>query len=326
MEISGAVLRRSATRSVHHRLLFGRSDGGAPRRPSARVRVPVRATCGGAVFLDEGHLKYYDERREKQEKKRAKLIKTLKKDLSKLYSMGFGIDNDQSDKIEEAAKQLLEQLNQIKVEEKEMKKKKKEEKKKKAKAACNMVCDEDSSTSSESSESDCEEPRILQLSDLKANTSSTLTVPNPVSTVPLLLSAPAPVPAPAPLPLPAPALALMQAVPVADVVPAGKIEVCMGGKCKKSGSMDLLREFEMKVGNEGGAVVVGCKCMGKCKEGPNVRVSSFDSGTTGMIGGESVSIMRDQLCIGVGLDDVGTIVAHFFGEEKQDDAGRLIPA
>ncbi|KAJ4757451.1 diacylglycerol acyltransferase [Rhynchospora pubera] len=308
MEISGAVLGRSSTGSVHHRLLFGRSDAGAPRRPSSRVRVPGRATCGGAVFLDEGHLKYYDERRE-QEKKRAKLIKTLKKDLSQLYSMGFGIDNDQSDKIEEAAKQLLEQLNQIKVEEKEMKKNKKEEKK--AKAACEMVCDKDSSSSSsESSESDCEEPRILQLSDLKATTTATLTVPNPVSPAPVPL--PLPAPAPAPLPLPAPALALMQTVPVADVLPAGKIEVCMGGKCKKSGSMDLLREFEMMVGNEGDAVVVGCKCMGKCKEGPNVRVSGFDSGTTGTTRGESVSIMRDQLCIGVGLDDVGTIVAHFF--------------
>lgn len=214
---------------------------------------------------------------------------------------------------------MLEQLNQIKVEEKEMKKMKKEEKK----AACKMVCEDSSSSSSESSKSDCEEPQILRLSDLKTTTTATITTPNPISPVPL------PLPLPVPLPLPAPAPALVQAIPVEDVSP-GKIEVCMGGKCKKAGAMDLLHEFEKKVGGEGEAVVVGCKCMGKCKEGPNVRVSSCGSGTTGttgMVQGEElIRDLRDKLCIGVGLDDVGPIVAHFFGEEEHDDAGSLIPA
>lgn len=90
MEISSAV---------HHRLVFGCSDGGAPRNGTVRVRVPARATCGGAVFCDEGHLQYYEEGRSKQDRKRVKLIKTLKKDLSELYSMGFGVPTDQSDKI-----------------------------------------------------------------------------------------------------------------------------------------------------------------------------------------------------------------------------------
>lgn len=90
MEISSAV---------HHRLVFGCSDGGAPRNGTVRVRVPARATCGGAVFCDEGHLQYYEEGRSKQDRKRVKLIKTLKKDLSELYSMGFGVPTDQSDKL-----------------------------------------------------------------------------------------------------------------------------------------------------------------------------------------------------------------------------------
>lgn len=214
---------------------------------------------------------------------------------------------------------MLEQLNQIKIEEKEMKKKKKEEKK----LARKMDCKEDSSSSSsESSESDCEEQQILRLSDLKTNTTATITVPDPVTSVPL------PSPLAAPFSLPASAPALVQTIPVEDVSPV-KIEVCMGGKCKKAGSMDLLREFEEKVGAEGGVVVVGCKCMGKCKEGPNVRVSSCGSGTTGITGtvqgGESVRVLRNQLCIGVGLDDVGTIVAHFLEEEEENDAGSLIP-
>lgn len=220
--------------------------------------------------------------------------------------------------MQEAAKQLLEQLNQIKVEEKEMKKKEKEEKKE----AHNTACKEDSSSSSsESSESDCDEPQILQLSDLKASTTATITVPNPVSTVPL------PLPVPAPLSLPVSAASLIQTMPVEDVS-AAKIEVCMGGKCKKAGSLDLLHEFEKKVGSESGALVVACKCMGKCKEGPNVKVSSRGSdinGTTGMVqGGESVKVLRDQLCIGVGLEDVGPIVAHFLGEEEEKDSGSLI--
>lgn len=50
----------------------------------------------------------------------------------------------------------------------------------------------------------------------------------------------------------------------------GKIEICMGGKCRKLGAAALLEEFERKMGME--SAVVGCKCMGKCMKGPNVRV------------------------------------------------------
>jgi diacylglycerol O-acyltransferase 3, plant len=211
---------------------------------------------------------------------------------------------------------LLEQLNQIKDKEKEMRKKKQEEKK----TACKMTCkDDSSSSSSESSKSDCEEPQILQLSDLKTVTTSSVTVSNPVSTVPL------PLPLSTPLSLPASALTFTQTVPVEEVLPV-TIEVCMGGKCKKAGSMILLHEFEKEVGGEGRAVVVGCNCMGKCKEGPNVRVSSCGSGPTGTVEGDSARVLRDQLCIGVGLDDVGPIVAHFFGEEEERDPGSLILA
>ncbi|KAG0475924.1 hypothetical protein HPP92_012765 [Vanilla planifolia] len=64
------------------------------------------------------------------------------------------------------------------------------------------------------------------------------------------------------------AVATCSSAAVADAKPLDKIEVCMGGKCRKSGAMELLQEFERKVGIEG--AVVGCKCMGKCKQGgPN---------------------------------------------------------
>lgn len=88
-----------------------------------------------------------------------------------------------------------------------------------------------------------------------------------------------------------------------------KIEVCMGGKCKKSGAAALLGELQRMVGIEG--AVSGCKCMGKCRDGPNVRILKGSS--------ESVT---NPLCIGVGLEDVDLIVSNFFGESSE----RCLPA
>ncbi|EPS65896.1 hypothetical protein M569_08880, partial [Genlisea aurea] len=76
-----------------------------------------------------------------------------------------------------------------------------------------------------------------------------------------------------------------------------KIEVCVGGKCKRSGALGLLEEFQRAVGAD--AAVSSCKCMGKCKEGPNVKVVNDELGSS--------------LCIGVGLQDVELIVAKFLG-------------
>ncbi|MQM13875.1 hypothetical protein Taro_046801 [Colocasia esculenta] len=105
----------------------------------------------------------------------------------------------------------------------------------------------------------------------------------------------------------------------AAAAPVERIEVCMGGKCKKSGAMELMQEFERRLGMEG--AVVGCKCMGKCREGPNVRVRNVQEGDEG---DESMKAVRNPLCLGVGLDDVGTIVAKFFaGEIQEKDMGLL---
>ncbi|KAH0452651.1 hypothetical protein IEQ34_019950 [Dendrobium chrysotoxum] len=98
---------------------------------------------------------------------------------------------------------------------------------------------------------------------------------------------------------------------VAVAKPLDKIEVCMGGKCKKSGAIGLLQELEKKVGIEG--AVVGCKCMGKCKEGPNVRIVNHYS-----LQDELGEVSKKPLCIGVGLEDVSVIVANFLGEKNID--------
>jgi hypothetical protein len=92
-----------------------------------------------------------------------------------------------------------------------------------------------------------------------------------------------------------------------------KVEVCMGGKCKKSGAAALLDEFQRVLGAE--ASVVGCKCMGKCRDGPNIRILNYSGvGVQAECVDDSVRVPSNPLCIGVGFEDVGSIVATFLGE------------
>ncbi|XVF22192.1 hypothetical protein REPUB_Repub12eG0152700 [Reevesia pubescens] len=96
-----------------------------------------------------------------------------------------------------------------------------------------------------------------------------------------------------------------------------KIEVCMGGKCKKLGAPALLEEFERKVGAEG--TVVRCKCMGKCKTAPNVRVLNSSSGTEARINEDSVRLGINPTFTGVGLQDVNLIVGSLLGKDIDDE-------
>lgn len=305
---SGALLRQAAF---------------APRRVAGDVGLPsvrshpatVRISNG---FKDEGHLRYYASSTparcgpKKEEKRKLKLVKGLEKDLSALYSIGFGLDKGEGvsgevkgQMISEAADVLLAQLTKLRAEAEEMKMKRKQEKKEK-KAAKMKTCGKDhdnSSSSSESSDSECEtvvkmrsreDPvaaSALQTEDVVSEAKKDLTMnldskPDCCTT-------------------------LSTEVPVMGT--ESKIEVCMGGKCKRSGAMELKAEFEKAVGIEG--VVAGCKCMGKCRDGPNVRVvnRTVEEGL--------MKAAKGPLCIGVGLEDVGAIVADFFREKK--DAGFL---
>ncbi|CAN6345204.1 unnamed protein product [Urochloa humidicola] len=223
---------------------------------------------------------------------------------------------------EKAAMKAMKKMEKEKM--KAMKKMEKEQKKaakkamkmekearKMAMATLNGCRDEDdSSCSSESSNSECE-GEVVRMSRC-----ATITAPQmpPSSTVfPIIVPQ-----IPPSLPLepsqasePTAAIQVSSSsssVAVAETSATNRIEVCMGGKCKKSGALALLQEFEKTVGT--GDAVVGCKCLGKCGLGPNVRLRSEVS-TEG-------SMKRNPLCIGVGLEDVGTIVAGLFGD---DDLG-----
>lgn len=172
----------------------------------------------------------------------------------------------------------MNQLEQLKTEEKNLKRKRKQEKADKLKGKIQSSACE----SSDSSDSECEEEEIIQVKgDL-------------LDPMPVIRSEENP--------------------PIPNVVGTGdgngmtkRVEVCMGNKCKKSGGGALLEEFQRALGTEGG--VVACKCMGKCRDGPNVKL--FHSAAYHHL------TPPDPLCIGVSLEDVGAIVGNFFTQNKE---------
>lgn len=215
---------------------------------------------------------------------------------------------------------MLQQLEQLRAEEKELKKKKKEEKAKlKAERMKTMKDCESSSSSSESSESECGE--VIDMSSLSGEVPTqpileglqpsaqggvaVLTRPSSVSThqedkccTGTSTSCDS-----------IDSVGHNNASSSSSVVK--KIEVCMGKKCKTSGGGALLEEFERLMGVEGS--VVECKCMGKCKNGPNVRVLNSEEGIE-----DSVRNPTNPLYIGVGVEDVSLIVASLMGEVTKD--------
>lgn len=109
-----------------------------------------------------------------------------------------------------------------------------------------------------------------------------------------------------------------------------RIEVCMGGKCKRLGAGALLEEFQRVAGIE--AAVSGCKCMGKCKVGPNVKVSGCSSSSISdaFQAGDSVAVSSapttsNSLCIGVGLEDVSLIAANLLGRYQEVGLANALP-
>ncbi|XP_024995180.1 diacylglycerol O-acyltransferase 3, cytosolic [Cynara cardunculus var. scolymus] len=304
MEVAGVVFRQAPCFSSNSSVNF-RSF--SPKQQWSRKSVIALAGCD--EFSDKSHLQYYDynggprmSMKEKEMKKQLKLVKGLSKNLARFGDMGFGLNlnvNDGLDEqvrgkmISEATEVLVGQLQKLKAEKMELKRRKKEEKAKK-KAAKMMECKskKESSSSSSSSESECEKLALSQLlaSPSAIETATTTVIESPSSMVEEVENN---------------MNMKMQSKRVGD-----KIEVCMGGKCKKSGAAVLLENFQKAVGGgEAAALVVGCKCMGKCRDGPNVKVGNGNG---------------NPLCIGVGLEDVDSIVNDFlFG---QNTMGAPAPA
>ncbi|EOA37355.1 hypothetical protein CARUB_v10011099mg [Capsella rubella] len=279
------------------------------------------------------------EKEKKALKKKAKVLKSLSKNLDMFSSLGFGLDPEaglvgeiQTKTISEATEILVKQLEQLKAEEKLLKKQRKEEKAK-AKAMKKMTeMDSESSSSSESSDSDCDKGKVVDMSSFRNKAKPSLEPLQPEATVATLLKTQETV-LPNKLEEDATSCnnireALQIALQTSTVFPSvanpgqtlkaveavglplKRVEVCMGGKCKKLGGALLLDEFQRAMtGFEGSAVA--CKCMGKCRDGPNVRVVN----ETDAVMTDSVRTPSKTVCVGVGLQDVETIVTSFFDEE-----------
>ncbi|KAL1567401.1 diacylglycerol O-acyltransferase 3-like [Salvia divinorum] len=302
-----------------------------------RVKNRVLSSSG---FCDQGHLQYYkssfdsaaatvedtevegvsgrrmsgkgeksgkEKSAKKMRKKQLKLLKGLSRDLSTFSMTGFGLDCNgtlldhiKGNMITEATQLLLEQLQKVKAEEKEAKKRMKKEKariKAAARGQMGANCEmPSSSSSSESSDSECGE--VVDMSRLKCATEEEMPPPYPAPIIPTIPSSSFVTDA-APAPFrTSPEEELPLQLPVSPS--SKKIEVCMGGKCKKSGAGALLDELKRVVGIEG--AVSGCKCMGKCRDGPNVKLVGHAA--------------ANSLCIGVGLEDVNVIMAKFIDEHQ----------
>ncbi|CAH1439579.1 unnamed protein product [Lactuca virosa] len=322
MEVAGVVLRQApcfsssggdAFNSLHlHSFPKMKPARSFCLKQSFNVKSLV-ASVGFDEFSDKSHLQYYKgpmmavkekdiASKKKDMKKKLKLLKGLSKNLSTFSDMGFGLNPDdgldhqvKGQMISEATEVLLGQLQKLKAEEMESRRMKKEEKAKKKAAKMMMVCNESSSSSESScsSESDCE--NMVDMKQLK------------IVTTPKVIHQEV-------TPSPSPSLSVTE---IPGLIPSNvlvsvdeginKIEVCMGGKCKKSGAEMLLENFQKAVGG-GEAAVVGCKCMGKCRDAPNVRVGN---------GG--------PVCIGVGVEDVDSIVSNFFGGSRRCGSD-MVPA
>ncbi|KAK9287928.1 hypothetical protein L1049_016373 [Liquidambar formosana] len=389
MEVSGGVLRRvpyfsGAGIDTHvSKPSFSGVSIDAVNRFSGQLRlmgsrdlkVSVRSRkfsgFSSSDFGDDGHLRYYyvsptcggKKEKEKEKgsgmvttKKKLKLLKGLSRDLSMFSELGFGVDPNsglvgevEGKMISEAAEVLLKQLQQLRAEEKELKRKRKQEKAKLKATRMKTIVDCESS-SSESSDSECEE--VIDMGHLRNETF-----------VQPVVDESQPVVQEAAVTLTLPGLLTQEGSTTQEngfedrslrnveeesctgtgtgtgtstsrsssassvgfndrssLVTAAssskRIEVCMGNKCKKSGAAGLLEEFEREIGAEG--AVVGCKCMGKCRDGPNVRVLNCYDGIQAARKDDSVRTPANPLCIGVGLEDVGVIVANFFGEDRND--------
>ncbi|CAJ1940673.1 unnamed protein product [Sphenostylis stenocarpa] len=319
MEISGTVLRHVSYVSGARSYTLCRGVG---------PRVSVRMVTGSG-FCDEGHLQYYQNTKKVlSPKKKLKLLNDFSKlglasdpqKLSMFYELQQNLTSDAGDV-------LLRELEAARAKEKEMKKKKKQEKKAKLKAS-KMKC-ESSSSSSESSDSDCDCDQVVDMNNFRDGVGVSVVAPvAPVDESPLPKT---PIVEDDNSHRDSVELCYKKDISVSSVRDGGikneravvstrsqkKIEVCMGNKCKRSGAAALLQEFERVVGVEGGAVVA-CKCMGKCKTAPNVKVQNSVDHSLAQGFDDSVKIPANPLCIGVGLEDVDAIVARFLGENLTD--------
>lgn len=283
------VLCFPGTRIATHRLSLPPNGLG-----TGKCGIPFRSKRYDGIlsrgFSDSGHLKYYVSparcgvKKEKSKKKQLKLMRRLSRDLPIFSHAVCGEEGNGSligevkeKMISEATEILLAELQNRRLERKEQKRKRREERATliKNRPRCDSGSSSSSSSSSsgssspESSDSDCSR-EVVSMKQMRSNALNpfieiesanaikeeatqedqhrdTVSGAKSNDSSPQNLS------------------------DGAQIGASGrKVEICMGGKCRKLGAAALLEEFERRIGME--STVAGCTCMGKCKKGPNVRV------------------------------------------------------
>ncbi|CAM8998328.1 unnamed protein product [Rhodiola kirilowii] len=247
--------------------------------------------------------------KKKERKEKKKLVKGLEKDLAMFAALGFGIESGRShlarqvqgSMMTEAAEVLLRQLQCLREAEEEAKRKRKQEKK----AMIRMMEDFGIKASTDSGDGEKStdfnsswKEEYLSRSAVGGNSSAgeavgqvllqsldhDTEVQQQEEVAQLLITA-------------SPS---QQNSTTFRRNKSGtkKVEICMSGKCKKFGASQVLDKFKSLAAEEEDMNVVGCKCMGKCKEGPNVRLSS-------------VSTAAPAICSGVQIGDVDALITSF---------------
>lgn len=73
---------------------------------------------------------------------------------------------------------------------------------------------------------------------------------------------------------------MLRAAAAVSPAKAGKVEVCMSGKCRKYGGMDLLHAVNAALPAGSMVEASPCKCLGKCGSGPNLKVRPEGASST----------------------------------------------
>lgn len=135
---------------------------------------------------------------------------------------------------------------------------------------CSPLYDEDSSSSSDSDDENCENSHVRRRRGLESGTQDPR--PGAGGVVRPVVGALAAVS------LDVPAVDFDDlAFPVELDVP-GTILVCQGSKCQSAGALEVLQTVSAVAGTSAVVDVMPCKCLGKCKQGPALRVKSTAGG------------------------------------------------
>jgi len=92
---------------------------------------------------------------------------------------------------------------------------------------------------------------------------------------------------------------------------SGTMEVCTVGKCKRGGSQQILASLQGCIPESSSISLTSCKCMGKCKSAPNVRVRNSEGQT--------------QIHSHVSMDDVDALLEMHFGVQASASQSSAMP-